>query len=191
LADYRCFARQNLDGYLRIGQTLTKKTLWWMPISGVVIVLAAVLVWRNHCQAKSNNALISAIEQCNTDEVERLLASGADVNARKPAILFGSNPGNLRTWLRQMFTGGGGRSHQGPTALMVAARTGEPAIIRVLLARGADARATSAGGATCLSYTAIGTHQWNPPALVKNQTQVIKMLEKAGGVWPERDPIFR
>ena len=82
------------------------------------------------------NPLATACLHGRAAVVERLLAAGADVNARHTTFL-------------------GGKHRVTCTPLMMAAWGGHPQIIERLLAAGADAGATDSDGRTALGWTKL------------------------------------
>jgi hypothetical protein len=80
-------------------------------------------LWAATAIAAADGDLIQAATRGNLREVKRLVAKGADVNAK---------------------------ADHGYTALMVASRNGHSEVVKLLLAKGADVNARSSGGETAL-----------------------------------------
>jgi len=98
--------------------------------------------------------LTLAVEQEDLDMIELLLAAGADASVPDAAgepLLFGpARTGNLRIARALLDAGVGVDARDaafGQTALMIAARSNQPAVARLLLDRGADATLQTPAGA--------------------------------------------
>jgi ankyrin repeat protein len=110
------------------------------------------------------------------DIVRKLLARKADPNAVLKAPTF-----------QRHHTGGDTSLGKGATPLMRAARSGEVAVMRLLVAAGADPKATMPNGATALMYAAgLGWRDGSPAAPSYDQgsdeeaTQAIDLLMELG-----------
>lgn len=96
-----------------------------------VLLIALLIPLLASAAIISQKKLIKAAKKGNTAKIEKLLARGADVNAR-----------NKSGW----------------TALMHAAVNGHTAIIKALLAAGADVNAKNKNGGTALMQAARYGH---------------------------------
>ena len=105
----------------------------------------------------ANEALLTACKEGNTAEVQRLLASGADVNTRNknghtPLMHVAFGTGN--TDIAQMLLAKGAdidaKDNAGETALIEAAWAGQPELLRLLIDKGANIHVKDNAGETAL-----------------------------------------
>ena len=122
-----------------------------------------------------DDALVKALEAGDLARVERLVTSGADVNARngqgKTALIIAAKAGDA-VLVRKLIAAGAEVNHttdNGGTALMFAAIYGDVETVRALLASGADVNVV--GG---FDWTALMI------ASVKGHVDVVRMLIRAG-----------
>jgi ankyrin repeat protein len=120
--------------------------------------------WGNWLRGGRKKSLISAIQSGDLNEVNRLIAAGADVNLAKggdgnPALLTActlaqekvdSNINIVRSLLAAGANVNGTNEITGLTPLIAACEKKNPGIVRELLARGADTHLTMKNGYTCL-----------------------------------------
>ena len=109
-------------------------------------------------QGRGLSPLMAAAGLNNLEAVRLLLANGADVNLFTPPGMDG-NVKNGPIALGHM------------SALMFASPHGEPAIVKTLLAAGADPKATDIRGMTPLMYSVASEHQ---------NAEVVRLLLAAG-----------
>ncbi len=99
-----------------------------------------------------DGALLEAVEYDNRSEVQRLLAQGADPNARDEhgVTALMKSAEDMDAELARMLIAAGAdvnaRDAVGMTALLTAADDGSPEVLRLLLARRADVGARDANG---------------------------------------------
>ena len=102
---------------------------------------------------RGQTALMWAAAQGHAGVVRRLAARGADLHARTRVWeQLENTAGNTNT------SGNFRMRHGGSTALLFAARNGDPATARALLAAGADVDDTAASGASALVVAAHSGH---------------------------------
>jgi hypothetical protein len=127
-----------------------------------------------------NDDLSLAVERGDTQEVQNLLAKGADVNAvvRRSHVLFGAAAGGNVAMVELLLAHGGdvnsATPYSGTTALMGAAMNGHDTVVHALLANGAKIDAKDPSGRAALS--------WVPLAGVetKGHVAVVRTLLTAG-----------
>jgi ankyrin repeat protein len=108
---------------------------------------------------RGNTPLLYAAAYGSLDAVRTLLAAGADVNARNgfdatPLIWAASNPEKAR-FLVEHGADVHAKTKQGRTALMIAAACdGCSDLVKLLIAKGADAKMRDTGGTTALQLAA-------------------------------------
>jgi uncharacterized protein len=113
--------------------------------SFVIKTLTAVLLSAMAGVALAQAEIADAASKGNTAEIERLLKSGADVNAQQPdgatALQWAAYRGDAR--LAELLLKAGAKpgvaNHNGATPLWLAAMRGDAAVIEALLKGGADA----------------------------------------------------
>jgi len=113
--------------------------------SFVVKTFSAVLMSAMASAAFAQAEIVAAARSGNVTEVERLLKSGADVNAQEAdgatALQWAAYRGDAKLAERLLKAGAkpGIANHNGATPLWLAASRGDGAVVRELLAGGADA----------------------------------------------------
>jgi ankyrin repeat protein len=130
--------------------------VWWIGMVGAEETL--------------DEQLIQATVQRDVALVKRLLAKGADVNARDKdgwTVLMRAAPGGNVELLEVLVAGGAdvnAKNHRGWTALIrTVDRGGSEKALRLLLDRGADVNARTIDHRTALLEAAAGEHQLNGP----------------------------
>jgi ankyrin repeat protein len=123
-------------------------------VLGVAVVALFIYLGLALRAANTNTALLDAIRKDDTARATRCLASGANPDARGPWEAEPPSSGrSLFIILRNLF-----RHHppdrSEPTALMIAARHGNPAVVEALVRRGADVNAEMSEGRTALMWAA-------------------------------------
>jgi ankyrin repeat protein len=125
-----------------------------------------------------NTDLMLASARGDTREVQRLLASDTDVNARNrngATALMGAAAGGFDDVLQLLLAREAdvnNRSHKGHTALMYAARNGHTDSVARLLALGADVNGTNIEGRSALMYAISAGHEPAARALLKHGADV-------------------
>lgn len=137
----------------REGRSRKRKTGFY--VGGlIVIALGSLFAWQSYVlyrHAKLQQPLFAAIQEMDTDAVARLLARGADPNARnRPRTQKG-----FLELLQRLFTL---RQKEGDenfeTALMAAADKADTETVTLLLRKGADVHAVGPGQMTALHRAA-------------------------------------
>jgi ankyrin repeat protein len=161
----------------------SSKLLRWIG-AGVVVVIAAVVfaiaTFKSHVASQSaeppaiggpssapvfsnvNNELLSAASSGDTAAATRLLAQGADVDAKTnqgdTALLLAAKSGKIDTARLLVEKGANieAKNDQGETALIAACTTGHADIAQLLVEKGAATDPPDDGGATPLMYAGLG-----------------------------------
>lgn len=122
-----------------------------------------------------NAPLIKAAQVGDLESIRRLVADGADVNARSgdqwTPMMIAAQDGDA-LMVKALFDSGAmtdASSNRGHTALMLAVIEGHVEVVRVLLEHGAQVNARSAIGWTALRF-----------AISMNETEIIRLLLEAG-----------
>ena len=164
-------------------QAHSGKLLWWIG-AGVVLVLAAVVfaivAFKSHVTPQSaqppaiggpsgapafsnvNNELLGAASSGDTAAAARLLAQGADVDAKNnqgdTALLLAAKAGKIDTARLLVEKGANieAKNDEGETALIAACTSGHADIAQLLVEKGAATDAPDDGGATPLMYAGLG-----------------------------------
>jgi uncharacterized protein len=103
----------------------------------------------NVADRQGNTPLHTAAQLGSIALIQKLIAKGADVNARTAKSMFGGRGGG----------GGGFRAPAGEqTPLMAAARANQPEAMRALVAGGADPKLKAGDGSTLLMMAAGSAH---------------------------------
>jgi hypothetical protein len=150
--------------------------------------------------------LLTPLQRARNAEVVKLfISAGADVNATSkeyfgPPLSFAAELGDAES-IKALVNAGAkvdGRSPNGDTALMQAARSGHPAAVRALLNAGADVHAQNAQGEDAWNFAQIGlAHQSdlakNPNPFEEaaanfatNYKEITEMLKAAGALKTDR-----
>lgn len=160
----------------------------WLILLAVIVMMTSVVL--QGCtqtpQAGTDSAdflrhseqgeMLRAAADGNMFKVDKLLAAGADVNARMPdgatALMGAVYYGYPQTSRLLMERGAdvNARTNEGVTALHYAAQQGNATIVRDLLRKGADPEPVSSAGNTPLSLARAAGHQ-----------EVVEVLLQAGG----------
>jgi ankyrin repeat protein len=149
-----------------------------------------------------SSALVFAARHGNADMVRALAFGGAvaDVQARNDAIVAAARSGNLETYRLLLSFGAPSnpRDSGGSTALMAAAASGYPDMVRELLERHADVNAiriapgrecqpdSDCGGATAL-MEAVKAEDYDVPPEGVDRAEVVRLLLAAGAKVNVRD----
>jgi ankyrin repeat protein len=150
-----------------------KRTVWYL-----VLVLSLGLFFVSGIWAgESEDNLLQAAKSCNANNMQDMLAKGANINApdklQKTPLMIAAERGCMKGVQLLLDKGANvnARDNLGGTALMMAAMRGSEDIVRALLDKGADVniRETS-----FLQYTALGY------AKESGNKKVIEMLKAAG-----------
>jgi ankyrin repeat protein len=135
-------------------------------------VMAVLALWATVAQGE-NHDLGYAAYYGEVSEVKRLLAAGANVNARDKngmtALMAASLEGH-REIVQLLLASGAevnARTVDGETALMYAAIRGDREIVDLLLARGAEVNARTREGRTALSFATRMHHPAVRELLIK------------------------
>jgi ankyrin repeat protein len=135
----------------------------------VTVVMVAMLLWscdRFHADTRDEHgmtALMRAAKAGNVAEAERLIARGANVNAKVPTRDFQEFIAFI-SWMRQLPA-----SDIGYTPLMYAAQGGHADVAQLLLRKGANVNDTNRGGETALGI-----------AVFRSNVPVMTLLVTAG-----------
>ena len=140
----------------------TLMRLGWRCGRWVLPVIA--LAWSATVRADATSDFIAAAADGDLAQVQRLMASGADVNARQKdgeaALLLAALNGHRAVVVALLEKGADVdvKWNDGWTALMAASRGGHREIVRVLLSKGADVNAEASRGWTALKVAALNGH---------------------------------
>ncbi|MDE2907098.1 MAG: ankyrin repeat domain-containing protein [Acidobacteriota bacterium] len=142
------------DVTLKMGETPLMSAARSGDVATVELLLAAGADVDAAERERGQTALMWAAAQSHADVVRALASAGADLHARSRVwhqlenTAGNTNPiGNFRM------------AHGGSTALLFAARNGDAATARVLLAAGADVDDTAAAGTSALVVAAHSGHR--------------------------------
>jgi len=161
----------------------SSKLLWWVG-AGVVLVIAAavfaIMIFKGRAASQSaqqppiggpsgapvftnvNNELLGAASSGDTAAATRLLAQGADVDAKNnqgdTGLLLAAKSGKIDTARLLVEKGANieAKNNQGETALIAACTSGHAEIAQLLVEKGAATDAPDDGGATPLMYAGLG-----------------------------------
>ena len=122
--------------------------------------------------------LIKHAEQGNVEEVKKLIAKGADINARRQdgltALMMASLKGhsNIVKLLIANRADVNAKDKLGYTALMGACKGGHPDTVKLLIASKADVNARQEAGGTALMIASLGGHIDIVKILIANNADV-------------------
>jgi ankyrin repeat protein len=132
-----------------------------VPIFGkasmMALLMTGVSLWATVAIAGVNEDLINAAGHDDLPEVKRLLAKGADINAKVSLIgitaLIGASYKGQREVVEFLLAKGAdvnAKTYYGNTALMMASSNGHSEVVKLLLAKGADVNDKDEEGRTAL-----------------------------------------
>jgi ankyrin repeat protein len=146
-------------------------------------VLYVLLLLACGSPARDESALIGAARSGDAARVTQLVREGADPNQRDgandwPALLHAVHKHQLGTAAALLDAGADpNRGYpRGYTPLMMAAGYGQTDTVKLLLARGANARATDNRGATALDYARDGVNDIDGFTLFQCQDDAARAL---------------
>lgn len=118
-------------------------------VAAFLLVIAALITWRLQAatseRAVLTRALISAVQNRDTEEVDRLLQAGADANGRVGSDAPAGLLDRMALLLNLRRSG-----VDGDPLLLEAIYRGDPAIVRALLEHGANPNRKDSGGVSPL-----------------------------------------
>jgi ankyrin repeat protein len=151
-------------------------------LKAVAMSLALILAQEGALHADTENVeneFLDAAFRGRTEAVNKLLAKGADPNARddigQTALMGAARNGHVKTVLVLLAAGAAGAAVDVKlhathwTALLLAAFYGHAEVVKALLAHGADPKVTDSEGKTALTW-----------ARIKGHRQVVVVFEEAG-----------
>jgi ankyrin repeat protein len=121
-------------------------------------LIALAVLWTIVAIAGVNEDLIEASRRGDLPEVKRLLAKGADVNAKDKfgrTALISAAGNNQQETVKLLLAKGAdvnAKDMNGNTAFIAASFYGHPEVVKLLLAKGADVNAKDIRGNTALRF---------------------------------------
>jgi len=141
----------------------------WAAMRQKNAVASQLLIWHADVNTYDNNGvtpLMYAVGTHNVELIQLLAKSGANLNATSQAtkmtpLLVAVEQGNIQSVLSLLDLGANLNStnHEGYTALMAAAESGQDAILKKLVTRGAISTARDLNGMTALDYAQQYRHR--------------------------------
>jgi hypothetical protein len=162
--------------------------------SMMALLMAVLVVWATVGIAGLDEDLRKASGLGDLSEVNRLLAKGADVNAKdrigSTALMCASQFGHHKVVEALLAKGADVNAKEkgyGQTALMLASMRRHPEVVQALLAKGADVNAKDKFGLTALDWAYISLPCGGLPPKPEIQEMLIKAGAKKGRLrYPER-----